>query len=61
MLVITRKESQQFHIGDNITVTIVAINRSCVRVGIDAPKDVNIVRSEVEYATPEDGQIEEPC
>ncbi len=51
MLVITRKHNQSFHIGDNITVRIVDISRSCVRIGIDAPKDMDIYRSELRAYT----------
>lgn len=47
MLVISRKPNQSFHIGDNITVTIVRIGPSTVRVGIDAPDSINIQRSEL--------------
>lgn len=48
MLVLSRKVHQRIAIGDDITVTICAINGTIVRVGIDAPQDVPIVRSEPE-------------
>jgi carbon storage regulator len=47
MLVLSRKIGQRIIIGDDITVTIVRIGPGTVRVGIDAPKDVNIVREEI--------------
>ena len=47
MLVITRKPSESFIIGDDIKVNILEINGDKVKVGIDAPKDIRIVRSEV--------------
>lgn len=49
MLVLTRKESEVIHIGDSITITVVRIGQANVRIGIDAPKDMNIVRAELEY------------
>jgi carbon storage regulator CsrA len=47
MLVLTRKLQQQIKIGDNITVTILKVKGSTVRVGIAAPRDVRVVRSEL--------------
>lgn len=47
MLVLSRNESQSIIIGDNITITIFAADRGQVRIGIDAPKEVSIVREEL--------------
>lgn len=47
MLVLSRKETQQIQIGDNIVVTIVQIKGQGVKIGIEAPDDVRIVRSEI--------------
>ena len=47
MLVITRKTSESFFVGDNITVTILEVNGDKVKIGIDAPKSVKIIRKEV--------------
>ncbi len=47
MLVLTRKLQETIHIGDNITITIVRIQGNTVRVGIEAPGDVRVVRGEV--------------
>lgn len=47
MLVITRKSSESFLIGNEIRVTILEISSDKVKVGIDAPKSINVVRSEV--------------
>lgn len=47
MLVMTRKVGEQIVIGDNITVTVVTIGSSFVRVGIDAPDDHSIMRREL--------------
>lgn len=47
MLVLSRKETQQIQIGDNIVVTIVQIKGQGVKIGIEAPDDVRIVRTEI--------------
>lgn len=47
MLVLTRKVGERTYIGKDIVVTIVQVNHGKVRIGIDAPKDVTIVREEV--------------
>lgn len=47
MLVLTRKESQRIRIGDDIVITIAKIDGNKVRVGIDAPAEVSIVREEI--------------
>jgi carbon storage regulator CsrA len=47
MLVLTRKFQQQIKIGDQITVTILRVKGQTVRVGIDAPREVRVVRGEL--------------
>lgn len=47
MLVLSRKPSEQIHIGPDITITIVRIGPNTVRLGIDAPRELNIVRDEL--------------
>jgi len=47
MLVLSRKVSEQIHIGNDITITIVRIGPNTVRVGIEAPASLNIVRDEL--------------
>lgn len=47
MLVLTRKTNESILIGDNIKITLVKVSGGSVRIGIDAPKDVKIVRSEL--------------
>ena len=48
MLVLTRKQQQQIQIGDGVTITILKVKGNAVRIGIEAPADVKIVRSELE-------------
>lgn len=47
MLVLSRKPGERILIGDDIAVTVVRIGPNTVRLGIDAPKDKNIVREEL--------------
>jgi carbon storage regulator CsrA len=47
MLVLTRKTQEQIHIGESVVITIVRIQGNTVRVGIEAPTDVRVVRGEV--------------
>lgn len=48
MLVLSRKQSESIVIGDRITVTILRLKGNTVRVGIEAPDDVPILRGELE-------------
>lgn len=47
MLVLSRKLGEKIVIGDNITVTIVKIDRNQIRIGIEAPQDVPVYREEI--------------
>ncbi len=47
MLILTRRVGETLHIGDNVTVTVLGVNRGQVRTGIDAPKDIAVHRQEV--------------
>jgi carbon storage regulator len=52
MLVLSRKESQRIRLGDSIVITIVKISGDKVRVGIDAPSNVLVLRDELEARDP---------
>ena len=47
MLVLTRKLQQQIKIGEQITVTILRVKGNTVRVGVQAPREVRVVRGEL--------------
>lgn len=51
MLVLTRKPREEIRIGNGITITILRVKGQSVRIGIDAPNDIRIVRGELK---PED-------
>ncbi len=50
MLVLSRKVQQQIQIGNNIVITILQVKGQAVRVGIEAPKDVKVMRAELPKA-----------
>ena len=47
MLVLSRKSGERILIGDKVTITVVRIGPNTVRLGIDAPREMNIVREEL--------------
>ena len=47
MLILTRKMGEQIIIGDDITVTLLEVNGTQVRLGIEAPKEISIYRKEI--------------
>ncbi|MEF9975390.1 MAG: carbon storage regulator [Oscillospiraceae bacterium] len=47
MLVLSRKCGQVLHIGDDIHITISDIQGDKVKIAIDAPREMNIVRDEL--------------
>jgi carbon storage regulator CsrA len=53
MLVLTRKTNEQIQIGDNITITIVRVRGQQVRIGVQAPKETRVLRSEIAPAPAE--------
>ena len=48
MLVLSRRESERIKLGDSIVVTVVRVTGDRVRLGIEAPSDVLVLRSELE-------------
>jgi carbon storage regulator len=47
MLVLSRHEGEKIWIGENVCITVIEIDRGKIRLGIEAPKDVPIYRSEL--------------
>ncbi len=48
MLVLSRKIGETITIGDNIKVSVIRLEGGRVRLGVDAPSDVRILRAELE-------------
>jgi carbon storage regulator len=47
MLVVTRKAGDKILIGDNITITLLSCDGGRLRIGIDAPREVRVLRAEL--------------
>ncbi len=47
MLVLSRKVGERILVGDNITITVVRMAQGVVRIGVEAPSDMPIVREEI--------------
>lgn len=57
MLVLSRKVGERVMVGDKVVVTIVRIGPNAVRIGIEAPKEMEIVREELIDDVPLEGVI----
>ncbi|MGB7735341.1 MAG: carbon storage regulator [Thermoguttaceae bacterium] len=53
MLVLSRRESERIRLGDSIVVTVVKLAGDRVRLGIEAPPDMRILRAELAQRQPE--------
>ena len=53
MLVLTRKMDEQILIGDDVKITLLRVRGNSVRIGIEAPRDVRVVRSELKQLAPQ--------
>lgn len=61
MLVLTRKRSEMIRIGDQIVVKVIRTGKSTVKIGVEAPADVRVLRAELctEPAETEEDEAEE--
>ena len=48
MLILARKENEEILLGNDIKVVVVSISKSTVKLGIEAPRNTMILRSELE-------------
>lgn len=60
MLVLSRKPGEVIHVDDNITITVVRIGPNTVRLGIEAPRDMRIVRRELIVDLDEQTESQKP-
>lgn len=51
MLVLSRRPGQELRVGDDVIFKIIDVRGNNVRIGIDAPRDVNIIRSELGFSS----------
>ena len=47
MLVLARKLNESIILGDNIIVKVISVEKGVVKLGIDAPREISIIRSEL--------------
>ena len=52
MLVLSRKVGERILVGDNVTITVVRLTNGGVRLGIEAPSEMAVVREEVKRKQP---------
>ena len=52
MLVLSRREHERIRLGENIIVTVVRVSGDKVRLGIEAPSDLLVLRDELEVFAP---------
>ena len=50
MLVLSRKSGERLTIGDSVVITVVRVNGGQVRLGIEAPKSLTVLREELTCA-----------
>ncbi len=52
MLVLARKLTEVIHIGDDIVIKVLQIHNGVVRIGIDAPDSIRVLRGELKSTQP---------
>lgn len=52
MLVLSRRESERIRLGKSIVITVVRVTGDKVRLGIEAPPEVIVLRDELEPLEP---------
>jgi len=61
MLVLTRKSNQSIMIGDDIEVSVLSVVGEKVRIGINAPHDIPVFRTEIYVEIQREGEPDSPA
>ncbi|OWR26861.1 carbon storage regulator [Saccharibacillus sp. O23] len=56
MLVLSRKKGESIVIGDNIELTVLSVEGDTIKLGIKAPKEIDIMRKEILVSVQENNQ-----
>ena len=57
MLVLSRKPGERIHIGSDVVVTVLDVSGKLVRIGIDAPDKITILRAEVKKQIEDENKL----
>jgi carbon storage regulator len=57
MLVLSRKQNERIRVGDSVVVTVVRVSGDKVRIGIEAPPNVRVLRDELDDETVDDVEL----
>ncbi len=60
MLVLSRKVGEKILVGDDVAITVVRVAQGSVRIGVEAPDDMVIVREEIRTASKQAGDEDAP-
>ena len=60
MLVLTRKSNEKIRIGDDIVITVLRTKGKAVRLGIEAPEEMRVLRGEIAFEQDAEADDEEP-
>lgn len=49
MLVLTRRLGEKLHVGDSVVIAVVSMKNGRVRIGVEAPAEVAVIREELRH------------
>ena len=59
MLVLTRKKGETIHIGDSIVIKVISCGRGKVKLGLDAPNSIRVLRGEIAESIDQTNRLEQ--